>query len=63
MGWNSDAARHDLLLGSGDAALQEVRFALALEARELDEGDLNDVLDFIKFLRSKKRGRPGPRKG
>ena len=54
-GWDGAAPRPELLLGSGATALNDVQFALALEARELDEGDLNDVLDFIKFLRSKKK--------
>ena len=31
-----------------------IRFALAKETEELDESELGDVMDFIRFLKSKK---------
>ena len=51
LGWDTDGGSRSRDL----AGLNDMQFALALEARELDEGDLQDVLDFMKFLRSKKK--------
>lgn len=46
-GWES---RRGVREGDG------LRFALAIEAEELDEKQLDDVLSFMRFLKQKKNG-------
>jgi len=46
-GWNG---------GHGSREGDDLRFALAMEAEELDEKQLDDVLNFMKFLKTKKSG-------